>query len=241
VKEVAALYDHALYLRTLSEFTRVLLTPYEIHTALDELADRVTAVLGLAGSGVSLAEDERLEFDTAVGPAVAELERVQERLQLGPCVTAFHTGKVVAVDDLSGRDDEWPEYCATAADLGITAVASMPLQLSGDHPPVGALNLYADGPRSWTPEDLAAARVLADMATAYLVNASHHQQQVQLAEQLQRALDSRVVIEQAKGVLVARHRIDPGEAFERIRCQARSHNRTVLAVATEVVALRLDL
>lgn len=97
------MYGHQLFVKTLSEFTRVLLTPYEIHTALGELADRVTDVLGLAGSGVSLVRDGRLEFDTAYGSAIAEDERTQERVQVGPCVTAFKTGKIVAVTDLTTR------------------------------------------------------------------------------------------------------------------------------------------
>lgn len=235
------MYDHQLYVKTLAEFTRLLLTPYDVHTALGELADRVTEVLGLAGSGVSLAHDGRLEFDTAYGPAVAEVERTQERAQVGPCVTAFKTGRVVAVADLSKESHRWPDYCEAAARVGISAVASLPMQLSEQQPAVGALNLYAEGPRDWSEDDLAAAAVMADMATSYLINAGHLDKQVKLAEQLQHALDTRVVIEQAKGVLVARHQFTPDRAFERIRRYARSNNLTVVSVADDVVRLGLDL
>lgn len=234
------MYDHQLFVKALSEFTRVLLTPCEIHTALGELADRVTEVLGLAGSGVSLARDGRLEFDTAYGPAVAELERTQERVQVGPCVTAFQTGKVVAVSDLTTYSGQWPDYCAAAAGARITAVASLPMRLDDAEPAVGALNLYADGPREWPEEDLAAAAVMADMATAYLINASHHRKQVELAEQLQHALNSRVLIEQAKGVLVANHRITPAQAFERLRRHARNRGVKLTAVADAVIRGKLD-
>jgi GAF domain-containing protein len=234
------MYDHQLYLNTLSDFTRVLLAPYEVHTALGELADRVTDVLGLAGSGVSLARDGRLEFDTAFGPAIAEVERTQERMQVGPCLTAFTTGRIVAVSDLTACHDRWPDYCAAAALVGIDSVAALPMRLGEGAQAVGVLDLYADGTREWQEEDLAAAAVMADMATAYLVNASHHHQQVELAEQLQHALDSRVIIEQAKGVLVARHQIDPDAAFERTRRHARRHNVALTGVADAVVRLRLD-
>lgn len=233
------MYDHQLYVKTLSEFARVLLSPYEVHTALVELTDRVTEVLGLAGSGVGLVRDDRLEFDTACGAAIAEVERTQERAQAGPCVTAFKTRQVIAITDLTTQHDRWPDYCAAASRAGITAVASLPMRVRRQA--VGALNLYANVARDWPQEDLDAAEVMADMATVYLINASRDRQQTELNQQLQHALDSRVVIEQAKGVLVAKRRISPDQAFERIRRHARNHNATVAAVADAVVRLGLDV
>jgi len=232
------MYDHSLFVRVLSDFTRRLLTPYDVNAALAELADRVTEVLGLLGSGVSQARDGRLEFDTAYGAEVAAIERVQLEVQAGPCVTAFRTGEVVAVTDVGDESGRWPEYCRAAAAAGVTSVASIPLQL-GDRP-VGALNLYAQGRRDWSSDDVAAATVLADMATACLINASHHRQQVELTRQLQHALDSRLVIEQAKGILAGRRNITPEKAFTIIRGHARSHNATVSTVAEGVVRLGLD-
>jgi GAF domain-containing protein len=234
------MYDHQLFVRTLSDFTRVLLTPYDIHTALGELADRVTDVLGLAGSGVSLARGDRLEFGTAYGSAIAEVERTQERFQAGPCVTAFKTGKIVAVTDVAACTDEWPDYCAAAKRAGISAVASLPMRLDETEPSVGALNLYADGPRDWPDDDLAAAVVMADMATTYLINASHHRKQIELAQQLQDALNSRVLIEQAKGALAARLQIAPDQAFDRLRRYARSRGVRLTSVAEAVVHHGLD-
>lgn len=232
------MYDHALFVRTLSEFTRLLLTPYDVTTALRELADRVTDVLGLAGSGVSLARDDHLEFEATHGSEVATIERVQNEVQKGPCVTAFHSGQVVTVTDLEAERSRWPEYCAAAEEADVTSVAAIPMQLGGRR--VGALNLYARRRRDWTTEDVDAALVLADMATSYLINASHHRQQVELTRQLQRALDSRVVIEQAKGILAGRRSISPERAFGVIRAHARSHNARVADVADAVVRLDLD-
>jgi GAF domain-containing protein len=231
--------DHQLYVRTLSEFTRILLTPYEVPTMLSELADRVTDVLDLAGSGVSLSRGDRLEFDTAYGHQVAELERVQEQLQRGPCIEAFRTGKVVAVPDLSARSDQWPDYCSAAAAVGVGAVASIPMPLGEQT--VGALNLYANGTRDWPDEDLEAARVMADMATGYLINASRQQAQLQLTGQLQHALNTRVVVEQAKGMVAERKGIPPEEAYAIIRQHARSHSATVHGVAQAIVDLGLEV
>jgi len=233
------MYNPELYLTTLSNFTKVLLTPYDVHAALVELADRVTQMLDLRGSGVSLAHQDRLEFDSGNKPDIVALEKVQQDTQCGPCVEAFRTGSPVVVVDLTAEAGRWPQYCEVAEQLGISAVASIPMQLVGQA--VGALNLYARGVRVWEPQDVAAAIVMADMATAYLINASHHHQQVQLAEQLQQALDTRLMIEQAKGMLAARHRITPDQAFERLRHHARDRRAKVHAVAHAVVELGLEI
>ena len=227
------MYDHTLYLRTLADFSAMLLAPYEVEVVFDELADRVTDALGLAGSGVSLAREDRLEFHTAYGDAVAAVERAQEELQQGPCVTAFLSGRVVAVDDLPHEQRRWPQYCQMAAAVDITAVASIPMKL--DDQIVGVLDLYGRGHREWAEDDLTAAMVMANMATVFLINASHHRKQVELNEQLHRALESRINIEQAKGALSARHDITPDEGFQRLRSYARNHNLTVRDVAEAIV------
>jgi GAF domain-containing protein len=232
-------YDQRLYLKTLSEFAGVLISPYEVHAVLESLTDRVRDVLDLVGSGVSLARGDRLEFDSACGSDVAEIERTQERTQVGPCITAFRTGQTIAVSDLTREHDRWPDYAATAARADIAAVASLPMRLGEQT--VGALNLYALGTRSWPEDDLAAAQVMADMATVYLINADRHDQQVALNNQLQIALDSRVIIEQAKGVLAARKKITPEAAFERLRSHARSHRARLRSVAEAVVDNRLEI
>jgi GAF domain-containing protein len=232
-------YDQRLYVKTLSEFAGVLVSPYEVHTALETLTDRVRDVLDLAGSGVSLARGDRLEFSTAFGSAVAEIERTQERTQVGPCVTAFRSGQTIAVPDLTREHDRWPDYAATAARANIAAVASLPMKLGEQT--VGALNLYARGTRDWSEEDLAAAQVMADMATVYLINADRLHQQVALNTQLQIALDSRIVIEQAKGALAAKDQITPDAAFERLRSHARSRRAPIRSVAEDVVANRLEI
>lgn len=233
------MYDHPLYLKTLSEFTRTLLTPYDVNSMFAELAERVTDVLDLLGCGVSLFHDGRLESGITCGPDVDALEHAQADAQCGPCVTSFTSGEIVAVPDLRAKGDEWPDYCRVAAEAGIRAVASIPMRMGVTT--VGALNLYVRGAREWPEQDLHAAVVMSDMATVYLINASYHRRQVELNEQLQHALESRLVIEQAKGMLAARHEIGPEQAFERIRSHARSRNAAVRKVAEAVVSLGLDL
>ena len=144
----------------------------------------------------------------------------------------------MSVADLEAETGRWPEYCEVAAQQGVCSVAAIPMWL--EHP-VGALNLYAAGPRDWSDHDLAAAGVMANMATAFLINAYHHRRQVELNAQLQTALDTRVVVEQAKGMVAAKVGCSPQEAFERMRSYARSRNATVHSVAEAVVSLGLSV
>jgi GAF domain-containing protein len=233
------MYDHQLFLKTLSEFSGALRDPHDSHRVLSALADRVSQVLDLAGSGVSLARVGRLELDAANGSDVAEIERTQERTQRGPCVTAFRTEQAVAVPILTRERERWPGYCSVAARAGIDAVASIPMRLGEET--LGVLNLYARGSRDWSEEDLAVATAMADLATAYLINAAEHDKQVELNRELQDALDSRVIIEQAKGALAARHQITPDAAFERLRGHARRHRAELRSVAEAVVNKSLEI
>src|SRR5450631_1519256 len=191
------MYSQPLFLQTLSRFAVVLPARYDLEAALGELTESVTAVLGLGGSGVTMAEDGRLRFVTAVSQASGALERVQEEHQEGPCRDAYESGEVVRVTDVRKESARWPHYSATATRLGVAGVAGIPMR-DGDEV-IGALNIYSREPREWSDKDIAVAVVLADVATGYVVNASKLHDQEQLSEQLQTALDSRVVIEQAKG------------------------------------------
>lgn len=227
------MHDQQLFLRTLSDFARHLVTPYDVDDTLQELAERTTSLLGVAGSAVSLLVQDRLSFATAVPEELAVLEQTQLAEQEGPCVLACRTGKVVAVADLGRMTTGWDTYRAVAADLGIGAVAGVPMRLDGAT--IGALNLYARGPRAWSEEDLAAVHVLADMCTGLLLNAARLRQQQQLAEQLQGALDSRVVIEQAKGIIGHTHGESVEQAFARIRRHARNNHLPLRSVAQDIV------
>lgn len=228
------MYDHTLFVQTLSAFTHTLLTPYDSQTMLEELTDRVSAVLGLTGSGVVLAVDGHLTLASAMPTAVADLERLQEQQESGPSWDAFRAGEPLTVVDLREHPGGWPAFQEGAERLGLRAVAAVPMEL-GEWC-VGVLSLYAAEPREWPEEDVAAATALADMATGYLVNASKLRQQEQLAEQLQTALDTRVVIEQAKGMVAAAEGITVDEAFARLRRYARDRNLVLRAVAQQVVS-----
>jgi GAF domain-containing protein len=229
------MYDHSLFLRTLSEFSAKLLTSYDIDAVLQDLMELLRDVLGLDGAGVAVVQDGQLEFVTAVPPRLAELEKTQLEHQSGPCVEAWTSSRVVAITDLQTECDRWPKYCAAAERLGMASVAGIPMRLTGDA--FGAVSLYGAGPREWPQEDIAAASVMADMATNYLVNASQLRQQDQLNAQLQTALESKAIIEQAKGIVANDHNTTVAQAFRLIRTHARNHNVTVKSVAEAIVGL----
>ena len=232
------MYDHDLFVRTTAGFTEKLLSHYDLDDVLSDMGDRLMRLFALAGSGVTLVLEGRLHAVTAVPPIIAPLERYQEEKQEGPCNDAYRSGEVVAVSDLMS-ETRWPGYRQVAGQVGMRAVVGVPMRLADRV--VGALNMYHANVREWTDDDLVAARVLANMATAYLINASSLSKQAQLAQQLQQALDTRVVIEQAKGVLAEAHRISMEDAFERMRRHARNHNVKVHLVARAVVGVGLRL
>jgi GAF domain-containing protein len=222
----------------LRRFATTMARDFEVNDVLYELCDAAVVTLDAAGAGVSVAVGEgRLEFVTSTDHTVVTIEQAQERHQAGPCVEAFRSGEVVVVSDIS--QTTWPHYRAAAAQAGFESVVGLPLRLD-DHR-VGSLNVYDRRVREWSEADLAAARVLADVATAYLVRAGELAEARKLGEQLQHALDSRIVIEQAKGMLSRDHSISVDAAFELLRSHSRRTNTPLRQVAHAVVhdSLRL--
>src|SRR4051812_7216162 len=220
-------------LDALTNFVRTLTGRYQIGDVLDELAAVTVEVIGARGAGVSLGgPDGKLHFATASGEAVRRLEEVQDRLQQGPCWAAYQTGVPTLIGDIE-QSDQWPEYFEVCREVGMRSVAGIPMTWNGRG--FGALNIYRELPGEWIDEDTSAATVLADMATSYVAHASQLDQAVRLNEQLQAALDSRVVIEQAKGIIAGERKIPLNEAFELLRRHARSNHASLRAVATAVV------
>jgi GAF domain-containing protein len=228
-------------LQTLSRFTAILPARYDMQEALSELTESVTAVLGLAGSWVTMADDGHLLSLTAMSEASAEMGRDHAQLHpfACPCRDAYSTGDVIRVTDVRAESARWPEFSASATRLSIAGVAAIPMRL--DDQIIGALNLYSPEPRDWSDEDIEVAGVLADVATSYVVNASKLRQQQQLSEQLQGALESRVIIEQAKGITSEHNSVTLDRAYQLMRGHARNNNASLRAVAEAVVAVGLKV
>jgi GAF domain-containing protein len=221
----------------LRRFASTMARSFDVNDVLYELCDTTVEVLGAAGAGVSVETAGRLEFVTATDERIVGVERVQQEHQRGPCVEAFNRGEVVALADVARSDlaraDGWDDYRRAAAEAGIVAVLGLPLLLDGLR--VGSLNVYDTSRRDWSEADLESARVIADVATAYLVRTGELAEERQLTRQLQGALDSRVVIEQAKGMISRDHAASVDAAFETLRSHARRHNLALRDVAASVV------
>ena len=222
-------------LDSLERFAAALTSGYGIGDVLHNLTGEMAEVLNLSGAGVTLVHDGRQRFVTAAVEAIATLERVQESSQKGPCIDAVASAAPVAVPDIAEGDasNRWPDYTVAAKNAGIQAVAGIPMLADGAA--IGAVNLYDSQPRDWSAEDLRVATIFASIATGYLAHASSARQQQRTAEQLEQALNTRLIIEQAKGVLANQRETTVDEAFKRLRKYAREHNARIHDVSRAVV------
>lgn len=206
---------------------------HDLNDVLLDFCEHAATILEADGAGVSVVGNKGdLQFVTGTSERVIGLERTQEKAQAGPCVDAFNTREVVAIDEIAAVD-RWPAYQTTAAQLGFRAVVGVPLALNGHR--VGSLNVYDTRVRQWSNDDVEAALVLADMATAHLVRSGELAEAKALSQQLQGALDSRVVIEQAKGMVARDHNVTVAEAFDRLRNHSRTNNTPLRDLARTVV------
>ncbi len=222
-------------LDSLERFATALTSGYGIGDVLHNLTEEMTQVLNLTGAGVTLVHDGKQRFVTAAVDAIAKLERVQENWQKGPCIDAVASAAPVAVPDIAAADlnERWQDYAIAAKTAGIQAVAGIPMLAEGEA--IGAVNLYDSQPRNWSAEDLRVATILASIATGYLTHASAAHQQQRTAEQLQQALSTRLIIEQAKGVLASKRETTVDDAFEMLRKYARDHQARIHDVSHAVV------
>jgi GAF domain-containing protein len=197
-------------------------------------------LLDVRSAGLMLGDAEDQLRPLAVS---SEESRLMETFQAeggeGPCVEAFRTGAVVVARDAEEIGRRWRRFGPLAAAEGIESLCSVPLHLRGTA--VGSLNVFLDRPGGLNADDQRRAVALADMATIAVSHAQTALTHAATARQLQHALDSRVVIEQAKGVLVATCGIGVDDAFSTLRGYARSSNRRLSDVAADVVDGHVDV
>jgi transcriptional regulator with GAF, ATPase, and Fis domain len=213
---------------------------YDVIEFLGMLAERCVELLDTDEAGIMLADAHgNLQAIASSSERTQMLELFELQNEEGPCLDAFRTGEMVTSTDLSVDDRRWPRFAARALDDGFGAVVSLPLRLRREV--IGALNLLRDGPGELAEPDLALARALADVATIGLLHERAVRESRTTSAQLQMALTSRVLIEQAKGVLAARRDIDIDTAFDTLREYARRHGRKLTDVARDVVENGLDV
>jgi GAF domain-containing protein len=230
--------DHERLAQLLRDFARTLVTSYQVTDILYSLCDSVVDLLPVTGAGVMLDDEEVLRFVAASDELVREIETLQIELGEGPCLRAYATGAPVVVPDLKA-DDSFPHFGPRALAAGMRGVYSFPMLVDDER--VGAMNFYSEDAAGFDAGDLEAGQVLADVAAGYIVSARTLERSTKLSEQLQAALESRVVIEQAKGKLSEQLGVGVEEAFAIMRQHARVNGLKLRTVATDLVEDRFRL
>ncbi len=226
--------------RAFVELADTLVDDYDIIDMLDRLVGNSVALLAADAAAIVLA-DARGELQVVASSS--EDAQLMEILQLhndqGPCLDCYRSGSPVSVADLAEAADRWPLFVAAVAQRGtFRSVHALPLRLRGAA--VGALNLFHARPGALPVEDLALGQALADVATISILQEQAVRRREVVNEQLQTALNSRVVIEQAKGVLAQHMGQSMNAAFDRLRGYARRNNLGLSEVARELAAGALD-
>ena len=226
--------DGQLLSETFVELTDTMVAGFDVIEFLHVLTDRSVQLLDVSAAGLLLADPRgELRVVAASSEAARLLELFQLQNDQGPCLDCFRAGRPVAAADLAAEAQRWPRFAAAAQQAGFAAVQALPMRLRDQV--IGALNLFRAEPSPLDPADLRIGQALADVATIGLLHERNVRRRETVAEQLQAALNSRVIIEQAKGKLAERLSIDMDRSFTMLRDYARNTNQRLTNVARDFV------
>ncbi|GAB2793363.1 GAF and ANTAR domain-containing protein [Streptomyces daliensis] len=213
------------------ELADSLVDDFDLIDFLTLLTGHCVDTLEVAAAGVLLADrGGSLRVMGSSSDNVRLIELLQVQNNSGPCLTCYRSGEAVIVPDLTEDTERWPRFAEDARRRGFTAVHSLPLRLR--QKVIGALNLFHTATRPQDPGVAEVAQAMADVATISVLQQRTAEDQSLLTQQLETALGTRVVIEQAKGKLSERYGVSLEEAFRLLRSYARSHNRRLTELAT---------
>jgi GAF domain-containing protein len=216
------------------EAADTLVDEFDVIEFLHNLTVHASAISGADAVGLMLTDQMgRLQFMAASKRGAEDLELYQLQNSEGPCLDCFATGQPVVNADLVHASDRWPTFAPRAIALGYHSVHAVPMRLREQT--IGALNLFGSRDALFATSEVRVVQALADVATIALMQARTIQRAEELTEQLQGALTSRVMIEQAKGALAAIAGITTDEAFELLRSRARSSQRRLVDIAQSVL------
>src|SRR5487761_132315 len=226
--------DGQLLSETFVELTDTMVADFDIIDFLHVLTSRSVELLNVSAAGLLLADPRgELRVVAASSEAARLLELFQLQNDQGPCLDCFRSGQPVTAADLTAEAQRWPRFTAAARQAGFAAVQALPMRLRDQV--IGALNLFRATPGSFDPANVRVGQALADVATISLLHERSMRHSDTLNEQLQTALNSRVIIEQAKGKLAERLGIDVNQAFSLLRDQARNRNERLSDLARAFV------
>ena len=224
----------ALLARALVELADTLVADFDVVELLTLLADRCVEVLDVAAAGLMLAgPDGDLRVMASSSEAMRVLELFELQSKEGPCPDCYLSGKPVINQDLAMATGRWPRFAPQALAAGFHSVHALPMRLRGTV--IGALNLFHLEPGEMGGADVEAAQALADVATiAILQHRAALEAQV-VNQQRQHALNSRIIIQQAKGMVAERQGLNMEQAFTALRNHARNHNLRLVVLAEAVI------
>jgi hypothetical protein len=205
----------------------------DIHAAIQRIVQTTHDLFSVDGAALMLVDDElALRNAAASDDRLQQLEELQLRHGSGPCIDAFEQKVLVGSDDLQ-VEARWGRFSSDAAESGLRALLASPIPYGSDA--VGVVAVFSADAHAWSPEGELALMAFTDLAALAIATGLQSAERGDKLTQLQRALDARVTIEQAKGVLIATERLTPRRAFEQIRAEARRSRRKVAEVAGEIV------
>jgi len=223
-----------LLAKSFVELAESLVTDFDVVDVLTLLVDRCVDVLDVGAAGLMLlAPDGELRVMASSSETMRVLELFELQSQEGPCLDCFRSGFPVVNQDLVTVDGRWPRFRAEALEAGFQSVHALPMHLRGQV--IGALNLFHREPGAMREADIEAAQALADVATIAIVANRAARESQMVNEQLTFALNSRVLIEQAKGMVAERLGLDMEGAFKILRDHARNHNLKLIDLAQSVI------
>ena len=204
-----------------------------VEDALHEIVQTTHTIFDVDGAGLMLADaDHHLRNVAVSDERLGHLEDLQIRHQEGPCITAFDDKELVSAQDLT-EETRWPLFSQAAVTRGVRAVLASPLPYNQDA--VGVVAVLSADRHPWSPEAELALLAFTDLAALLIASMMQGEQQSELAAQLQGALNSRAVIEQAKGVLIGQQGLSAHAAYLQLRDQARAQRRKLVAVCADLV------
>jgi GAF domain-containing protein len=211
-----------------------LVADFDLIDFLTLVTERAAELGGSSAAGLLLSDEKgRLQFMAASTESARVVELFQVQCAEGPCEDCFRFGTTVSVSKLAGASERWPRFAPLAVAAGFRSVHAFPLRYH--QALIGALNLFDTAPRRYSDADTRLLQALGDVATIGILQERAIRRGQLVTEQLQRALNSRITIEQAKGALAQLHSITPDAAFAMIRDYSRSHHHRLTDVAEAVL------
>ena len=228
------------FFETFATLADTLVAGFDVVDLLQTLVESCERMLDITAAGILLMnEDGELEVVASTSEAARLVELMQLSAEAGPCIVSFNSGKVVSVPDIRESPPDWASYRDAALDQGFSSVYAIPLRLR--ETTIGALNLLRNSVGELDATDIRIATALADVATIGILHERAIVESGRVREQLAQALQSRIVIEQAKGVVSHLHSISTDEAFAVLRSYARSNRLRLSDVAQRVVQRELEI